>query len=265
MLTAKVEENDKVLGLELGADDYITKPFYKDELLNVIKIRLKKAQHYRQNTNDLHLSDPERGMSRLSTAFNEEGRRKIYDLGQLIVREGEHPHFIYRVNEGRVHLNRPHEYGRDYIIAEIGPGEIFGVSTLLERVPFHYNARVASAECDCQLLSTEAVMRLINSDRTITEALMYLMAKRVVKHSDRLANQAYDSVRRRTALILCDLHEKYGDNDIDLSREELAQMVGTTKESVTRSLTDFKKEGLLSTSGRAIKVHKPAAMRGLLV
>jgi len=263
--TARTEKEDIRRGMNLGADDYITKPFYKDELLSVIQTRLKKAKYYRQNTEDLHLSDPERGMSRLFTAFNEEGRRKIYGLGQLIVREGEHPHFIYRVNEGRVHLNRPHNYGRDYIIAEIGPGEIFGVSTLLERVPFHYNARVASAECDCQLLSSKAVMRLINSDRTITETLMYLMAKRVVEHSDRLAYQAYDSVRRRTALILCDLHEKYGDSEIDLSREELAQMVGTTKESVTRSLTDFKKEGLLSTVGRAIKVHKPTVMRGLLV
>lgn len=267
-ITARTEKEDIRRGMNLGADDYITKPFFKDELLAVIETRLKKAAQRgkpENGSNQPHLSNPERGKDRLEEAFEKEGRNKRYDHGQVVVREGEHPHFIFRVNTGRVHLVRTHEYGRDYIIAEIGPGEIFGLPTVLERTPFHYSARVASEQSDCQLLPTSALLQLINSDRSVTEALMHLLAGRVMESSERLVNQAYDSVRRRTALVLCDLHEKYGEEAITLSREELAQLVGSTKESVIRALSDFKREGLLETNGRAVTLKNPVALRGLLV
>ncbi|PHI19729.1 transcriptional regulator [Lewinellaceae bacterium SD302] len=269
-ITARTEKEDVRRGMNLGADDYITKPFYKDELLQVIKTRLKKAaSRAPQGDNEAivqHLNDPERGLKKLNSAFGEFGRLKNYGQGQLIVDEGEFPHFIYRVKSGRVHMIRSHEYGKDYIIAELGPGEIFGLSTVLERGGYHYRAKLAGDNGgSCQLLSKEKLFQLLNEDRNVSEAIIQLMASRLVAHGDKLAHQAYDSVRRRTALILCDLHEKYQNAPIELSREELAQMVGTTKESVTRSISDFKKEGLLTTEGRAIRLIDPTALYGLLV
>jgi CheY-like chemotaxis protein len=264
-ITAKTETEDIRRGMNLGADDYITKPFYKDELLQVIRTRLKKAGlRGGSPSGQMHLSDPERGNHHLLKSFSEDGRRQAFGKGQSIVREGEYPHFVYRITSGRVHLCRSHEYGRDYIIAELGPGEIFGIPTVLEQAPYHYTAK-AAAEVVCELLPNTSLMKLINSDRTVTEALMHLMAGRVVEHSERLVLQAYDSVRRRTALVVCDLHEKYEGKSIEMSREELAQMVGATKESVIRSLSDFKKEGLVTTSGKSIMVNDVEGLRGLLV
>jgi CRP-like cAMP-binding protein len=268
-ITAKTETEDIRRGMNLGADDYITKPFYKDELLQVIRTRLKKAA-LRSNVDapaaekQVHLSDPDRGAAELTKAFASSGRESSFAQGQSIVREGEFPHFIYQVISGNVHLSRSHEYGRDYIIAELGPGEIFGIPTILERAPFHYTAK-AITEVSCQMLPTKSLLDLINTDRSVTEALMRLLAGRLVEHSERLVNQAYDSVRRRTALVVCDLYEKYDGSPIELSRDELAQMVGSTKESVIRALSDFKREGLLTTEGKTIRVQKVVALRGLLV
>jgi DNA-binding response OmpR family regulator len=269
-ITARTEIEDIRRGMNLGADDYITKPFYKDELLNVIRTRLKKARARSGSTRaegvaTTHLSDPEGGNLRLEKAFTVKGRRQTIDHGHLIVREGEYPHFIYRVEAGSVHLSRAHEYGRDYIIAELGAGEIFGVPSALERSPFHYTAKAAAKATVLQALATDQLLKLLNTDRTVTEALMRLMAGRVVSHGERLVNQAYDSVRRRTALVLCDLHEKYAGAAIELSREELAQMVGSTKESVIRSLSDFKRDGLLSTEGKRLVIQDVDSLRGLLV
>lgn len=268
-ITARTETEDIRRGMNLGADDYITKPFYKDELLSVIRTRLKKAKaRVAASSEDIttpHLSDPEGGGTRLDQAFEVKGRRQAFDQGQLIVREGEYPHFIYRVAAGNVHLSRAHEYGRDYIIAELGVGEIFGVPSALERSPFHYTAKAATKDTVLQALATDQLLKLLNTDRTVTEALMRLMAGRVVSHSERLVNQAYDSVRRRTALVLCDLHEKYAGAAIELSREELAQMVGSTKESVIRSLSDFKRDGLLTTEGKRLVIQDVESLRGLLV
>lgn len=267
-ITARTEKEDIRRGMNLGADDYITKPFYKDELLQVIRTRLNKAAARAKTppeaTPQLHLSDPERGFTTLNKAFEEQGREKAFPQSQTLLREGEFPHYVYRVVSGNVHLSRSHEYGRDYIIADLGPGEIFGIPTVLENAHYHYSAR-AMSEVTCQLLPAKALLDLINTDRSVTEALMRLLAGRVVEHSERLVHQAYDSVRRRTALVVCDLHEKYGAQAIGLSRDELAQMVGSTKESVIRALSDFKREGLLSTEGKSIVVHDVEALRSLLV
>ncbi|MBC6995738.1 response regulator [Neolewinella lacunae] len=267
-LTARTEKDDIRRGMNLGADDYITKPFYKDELLSVIRTRLKKAKLRGTDPSGAataHLSNPEGGFARLEKAFAETGRPLLIDAGQTIVREGEYPHFIYRVSGGRVHLSRSHEYGRDYIIAELGEGEVFGIPSVLERAPFHYTARGASSGATLQALATDSLLKLLNTDRNITEALMRLMASRVVAHSERLVHQAYDSVRRRTALVLCDLHQKYAGQPIELSREELAQMVGSTKESVIRALSDFKREGLVANQGKKLVIQEVEGLRGLLV
>ncbi len=267
-ITARSEAEDVRRGMNLGADDYITKPFYKDELLHVIRTRLRKAAargtHPQSPGAKIHLSNPERGLTRLTRAFAADGRQRTFDAGSAIVREGEYPHFIYRVARGHVHLIRTHEYGRDYIIAAQGAGDIFGVPSLLERSAFHYTARAAGGPVDCQLLPSGRVMELLNTDRTVAEALMHLLAGQVVDRSEHLVHQAYDSVRRRTALVLCDLYQRHAE-PIDLSREELAQMVGSTKESVTRAISDFKRDHLLQTQGRRISLLQPDTLRSLLV
>ena len=268
-ITAKTEAEDIRRGMNLGADDYITKPFYKDELLNVISIRLKKAARRSQApaaaTAAPTLSDPQRGRDTIQASFVEQGRLETFNQGENIVREGDYPHFLYRVESGHVHLVRPHEYGREYVIAELSQGEIFGLPTCLERTSFHYTARVVSKSATCSLLPAATLYKMINSDRSVSEALMQLLASRLVEQSEKLVHQAYDSVRRRTALVLCDLHEKYEGGAIQLSRDELAQMIGSTKESVIRALSDFKRENLVSTEGRALHIEDPERLRGLLV
>jgi CheY-like chemotaxis protein len=271
-ITARTEKDDLRRGMNLGADDYITKPFYKDELLSVIRLRLRKAEARSQSSPNgttqvaavERLDNPERGRSELEKAFQEKGKEKVYEQGAAIVREDEHPFFIYQVQQGRVHLVKAHEYGRDYIMAEIGPGEIFGLPAALEDKPFNYTARVGGEACVCHLLSKTDLASLLRSDHNVTTAIMHLMAEQVVVQGEKLVHQAYDSVRRRTALILCHLDEKY-DGSIELSREELAQMVGTTKESVIRALSDFKKDKLIASSGRKIDVLDAQQLFGLLV
>ena len=267
-ITARTEKEDIRRGMNLGADDYITKPFYKDELLQVIRTRLKKASRGGERVPEAsgaHLSDPARGLGRLGSLFNEVGRTTVYEQGETIVREGEYPHFLYRVEEGHVHLGRVHEYGREFILSDIGPGHLFGTACLLERLPHYYTARVASPSARCTRLPAARALELVNQDRNVAEALLHLLAEETVRRSDQLVQQAYDSVRRRTANVLCDLHRRYAEGPIELTRDELAQMVGTTKESVIRALSDFRRDGLIETEGRQITVGDPERLGDLAV
>ncbi|WP_116108638.1 response regulator [Lewinella sp. IMCC34191] len=267
-ITARTEKEDIRRGMNLGADDYITKPFYKDELLQVIRTRLKKAANSAKGSPEVatpHLRDAGRGRERLLEAFAAAGNSATYEAGETIARDGDRVHFLYLIEEGRVHLSRTHEYGRDYIIADRGPGDIFGTASLLERIPLYYTARAASHSVRCARLPATQLLDLVNRDRNVAEALMHVLAGEAVERSDRLVQQAYDSVRRRTALILCDLHERYREAPIELSRDELAQMVGTTKESVIRALSDFRRDDLIETDGKEIRLLHPEKLKGLSV
>ncbi|MEO0733694.1 MAG: response regulator [Bacteroidota bacterium] len=264
-LTAKTEREDVRRGMNLGADDYLTKPFYKDELLRVVKARLKKAAVRKPPATDAaQLVDIKIGHNLLLQALGPE-RDRTYARGEQVVREGDHAHGIYYLREGQVLLGRAHEYGRDYILAELGPEETFGISSVLEQEPLPYTARVVSEQARVAFLPKHDFLALVNRERSVAEALMHLLAGRLLRRSDQLVHQAYDSVRRRTALVLCDLYEKYDGAAIQLSREELAQMVGATKESVIRALSDFKRERLLETEGRSIHLLAVKELRALLV
>ncbi|MEM9836045.1 MAG: response regulator [Bacteroidota bacterium] len=266
-ITAKTEKEDIRRGMNLGADDYITKPFYKDELLMVIEARLKKAALVQQNTKSFptQLTDAKRGLKTLLATIKEEGKKQIYNKRAYIVRDGDHAREVFLVESGHVHLSRPHEYGKEYIFAELGPGDLFGYASLFEQQPFHYKAQVAQEECICYQLPAKRFFNLINTDQNVAAAVLNLMAGILLGQHEKLTNQAYDSVRRRTALVLSDLFEKHGEATITIQREDLAQMVGTAKESVIRALSDFKQAGLISVKGSKISVEKQKELRNLMV
>ena len=269
-ITARTETEDIRRGMNLGADDYITKPFYKDELLQVVRTRLRKAAGRQGGAPNAQaaparLSDPDRGRALLEQAFDEEGSQRSYDPGSTVVREGDYPHFVYRLRSGRVHLSRSHDYGRDYILTELGPDEWFGMPSVLEQSNFHFTARVATEPVVLQQLPRATFLELVRREHTVADTILQLMAGKLVHRSGQLVNQAYDSVRRRTALLLCDLYDRHPDEPLVLSREELAQMVGTTKETVIRTLSEFRRDGLLQVEGKRIRLIAPEVLRNLSV
>ncbi len=268
-LTAKTEKQDIRRGMNLGADDYITKPFYKDELLAVIDTRLKKAAQIKSNLASVNfnttLTDPKLGMEQLLEVVRQEGRLHHYKKKENLVREGDNARYLYYIEAGFVHCRRSHEYGKDYILSELGQGELIGYATLLDHSTFPYAMQAASELCSCKQLPAKRFYELINENRNIASAVLQMMAGDLQDQSERLVNQAYDSVRRRTALILCDLNEKHKGEPISIQREDLAQMVGTTKESVIRALTDFKTSGWLEIKSSKIIIPKVEVLKNLSI
>ncbi len=268
-LTAKTEKQDIRRGMNLGADDYITKPFYKDELLSAIETRLKKAENMKGNLVSSPtintLTDPKLGLEQLLDSMRQEGRRHLYKKKENLVREGDNARYLYYIESGFVHCRRSHEYGKDYILRELGKGEFIGHASLLDHTTFPYAMVAASETCSCLQLPAKRFYELINENKHITSAVLQMMAGTLHEQSERLVNQAYDSVRRRTALVLCDLNEKHDGQPVVIQREDLAQMVGTTKESVIRALTDFKTSGLVEVKSSQICIPDVEALKGLSI
>jgi len=263
-LTAKTDKSDLRRGMNLGADDYVTKPFYKDELLDVIDTRLRKSEKLRKQ-----FDKTEQGLSAfINEAKGFEELRKLSDERKvkrhkrrdLIFEEGDYPRYLYFVKSGRVKLFKTNEDGKEYIINIAKPGEFFGYIDLIKHDKYTESA-AAMEETEVSLIPKEDFSKLLNANRDVASQLIKMLADNVTEKEEQLLNLAYNSVRRRVADAILLLNQKQEDGTISILRDDLARIVGTAKESVIRMLTEFKEDGYIEVVDGAIRIVDPEGLR----
>lgn len=254
-LTAKTEKSDFRRGMNLGADDYVTKPFYKDELLAVIETRLRKSDQIRKKF--------DRTENGLSAFINEakgyeelkklslERRVKHYKKREVIFEEGDYPRYLYFVNSGKVKVFKTNEDGKEYIIDIFMDGDFVGYNDLIRDSKYAEGAS-ALEDTDISLIPREDFTALLHANRDVASQLIKMLANNVSEKEEQLLNLAYHSVRKRVANAILLLSEKEGDAEINILRDDLARIVGTAKESVIRMLTEFKEDGYIEINDGAI-------------
>ena len=267
-LTAKTERTDLRRGMELGADDYLTKPFDKTELLSAIAGRLSRFQHLKPEY-DLQAAgglggflDDVRTVGGLESLSAD---RKVYLIRrkQDIYLEGDEPTRVYFVQTGRVKTVKTTAAGKELITGLYGPGEFFGYLPLLERTP-HADSAVAVEESELLYIPQDDFTQLLERNREVSQQFIRLLAGRVSERETQLLAMAYSSIRRRVADTLLQLHEQgdaSADAGIHLLREDMAAMVGTAPESLSRTLNEFKQDGLIELNAKSIRVLAPEKLR----
>ena len=248
-LTAKSERSDYRKGMELGADDYITKPFTGTELLNAVDSRLNKIDQLK-----FELS-PENGRQEHLSSGDElylltQGRNvNKYKNKQMVYMEGNHPSRIYYVLKGKVKAYKSNEEGKELVTELFSVGDFLGHVALLEGGVYRDSAQ-AMGDTELAIIPREDFEELLNSNNDVAKKIIQLLAKNISNMEDHLLGLAYNSLRKKVAEALVMLHKKYkgqpGDKFvIDISRESLANIAGTAKESLIRTLSDFRSEKLL--------------------
>ncbi len=247
-LTAKAERADFRRGMNLGADDYITKPFYKDELLAVVETRLRKSdqikKHFDRTENGFNSFINEvRGYEELQK-LSEQRKTKTFKKRELIYEEGDYPRYLYFVKTGKVKIFKTNENGKEYIIDLLREGEFFGYVDLIKDTPYTDSAGVLE-DAELSLVPKEDFAALIYGNRDVSSRLIKMLANDIAGKEEQLLHLAYNSVRKRVADAVIFLSEKEGKNEINILRDDLARIVGTAKESVIRMLTEFKVDGYI--------------------
>jgi len=251
-LTAKAERSEIRKGMELGADDYITKPFSGTELLNAIESRLRKAELIKKeiasgidgfNT----LVRTVGGKDALKTFASDRSTAK-YRKKQLIYSEGNHPHKLYYVETGKVKAYKVNDDGKELVIGLYSPGDFFGYIAMLEGTMYKENTETLE-ETELAIIPRDDFEDLINNNRDVMQKFIKLLANNITEREQQLLKLAYNSLRKKVADALLTIYSKYAAGDpsfeIDISRENLANIAGTAKESVIRTLSDFKDEKLI--------------------
>jgi len=184
---------------------------------------------------------------------------KTVKKGDVIFEEGEMLNGVYCVRDGICKLTKLSANGKDQIIKLVVKGELLGQRSVVSEERTNLQATALNDMEVCFIPKTEIIKDLQGNNNFSMDVLKH-MAHDLKEADDIIVNMAQKSVRQRLAEALVSINSSFGTNadgtlSVLLSREDFASIVGTATESAIRVLSQFKKEGLISTSGKQIKIE----------
>lgn len=267
-LTAKTEKADIRKGMNLGADDYLTKPFDDTDLLNAIEVRLRKSalldKSYEPTSEGLEnfIQDAAHFLNVQDLA--KDRKVKLYKKKSEVFAEGDMPLYAFFVKSGNVKVFKSHPDGKELITNLYHENDFFGFEPILENDAYQESA-AAMVDSELVLIPKNDFLTMIQGHSQVSRIFINLLCKKVTDREKQLLHLAYNSVRQRTAEALLKAGGLLSDGStITISRDDLAKMVGTAPESVIRVLSDFKQERLIEIDGGKIKILQPEKLQKII-
>lgn len=271
-LSAKSERPDMRRGMEMGADDYITKPFTETELLSAIESRLKKAEWTQQI-----LASGMEGWSQITEnysgkdplmALKEDRNINKYKKKQVIYSEGNHPSRLFFVLKGKVKTFKSNEDGKELTIGLYKEGDFLGYIPLIENETYKETAE-ALEETELAIIPRTDFEELLHQNKDVSVRMIRLLAQNITEKENQLIGLAYNSLRKRVAEALMTLMKKYHTTNnehfsIHISREDLANIAATATESLIRTLSDFRSEKLIDVRNGDIVILNEKKLKDML-
>jgi len=257
-LTAKAERIDLRKGMEMGADDYLTKPFDDMELLNAIESRLRKKEtqetFYSKSLDKLNnLVSKNDGLAELKKIIQERKARQ-FKKHQVIYYEGDKGNGLYLLLDGKVKTVKLAEDGRELMTGIYSTDDYLGINAMLASEAYTDTATAIEDSILC-LIPKEQIERLMNLYPDVAAKFIKLLSNDIREKEEQLLQMAYHSVRKRMAEAMLRLHRQYKDvESFKITREDMAAMAGMATETVSRTLSDFKDEGLIDKKGSVITI-----------
>ncbi|MFT8315303.1 MAG: Crp/Fnr family transcriptional regulator [Clostridium sp.] len=183
---------------------------------------------------------------------------KKYKKGEIIFFEGDKGEAFFFVKSGKVKIYKTSLDGRDITLNILGEGSIFAEVTLFNDVS--YPATVETMEnSEIGIILNKDIEKMILSNNELALQIIKVLSKRLYRSQKTIKDMAFSDTYNRTSRTLLDLCERHGKEtktgieiDIDITRQDIANMVGTSRETVSRIISDLKKEGVVDTSAKKI-------------
>ncbi|ASU32375.1 response regulator [Mucilaginibacter xinganensis] len=257
-LTAKTARQDFRKAMEMGADDYLEKPFEPRVLLDAIKSQfskkekklayLKKALRTIETLTTLSSN----GTVDLKGLIATSRIRRVRKM-QILYYTGDRSSSVYLVMEGCIKTFMLAEDGREFITGIYKVNDYLGIDSLFVDNLFNETAEAIEDSVLC-LLPKEAVESIVNYHPDVRQRFLKMLCGNIKGKEDQMIELAYNSVRKRLAQVLIRLGKQSNEALVKISRDELASMAGIAIETVSRILTDFKDGGLIEKRGSHIKI-----------
>jgi CheY-like chemotaxis protein len=270
-LTAKAEKDDFRKGLGMGADDYITKPYKEEELLDAVKVRLQRVEMFK-HANEQNNESLEQlvEMGNLTKSFNEVLRPnlrdvKVFKKKQIIYQEGGRPAYLFYIKSGSVKTYRLHDEGKELITEIFKEGEYFGYYPLLED-SFYKDYAECIDNSELILIPKQDFLQLIYSNMQVARQFIKMLSSNITTKEEQLLRMAYDTLKQRVARTLYELYDKYKKEDaspvrLNFTREEISRFIGTARESFIRMMSDLREEGAIEIVDGDIVINNPRKLK----
>lgn len=270
-LTAKAEKSDWRKGMNMGADDYLIKPFEEMDLLNAVESRLKRCDMLKESFlekpsgfNDF--VDSVKSIDALkSLSLNK--KHKIYKRKEILFHEGDYASSVFYIVKGKVKSYKENSEGKEYTTALYGEGDFLGYMSLIQNTELQDSAVALENSTVCRIHKDD-FSKLLYNNQEVASAFVKMLAGDLLEKEQELINLAYNSVRKRVADGLLLLENKYNKNteemfSITIPRDALASIVGTSTESVIRVLSDLKFEKLVHIKGSKVTIIDRAKLSAI--
>jgi DNA-binding response OmpR family regulator len=259
-LTAKTERTDVRKGMNLGADDYLTKPFEESELLDAVASRIKKysflKKEFSKDIEGVNQFFNEVSKNASMESLSENRSVVHFNKKDILFMEGDAAHTLYFIQKGSIKTHKTTESGKSLVTGLFGPGQFVGQLSLLSNSGIYGDTATVLEQAAVFDIPKSDFTTLLFKDKLISNKFIKMISNDLIDLQEQLADMAFSSVRQRLAKVLMDLSKNDVLNNtknkgINISREDLASLIGTATETAIRMLTNFKEEKLLS-----IGVHR---------
>jgi CheY-like chemotaxis protein/CRP-like cAMP-binding protein len=260
-MSAKTEMGEIRKGMDLGADDYLTKPVNEELLISAIESRLAKAELLNETEKESISKGKDNykninSINDLKNYFCDYGTTKVFEKGELIYREGQFCNNVYLIYKGNVKSFRTDEFGKELILNIFKDDDFFGFSIASENMP-NYEATMTMSKTEVVYISKTTLVAILEANHSLYLQILKFINENLAEVKEQLMEMAYGSIRRKTAKTIIKFANKMAfkpSDNINISRRDLASVAGVATESLIRTLTNFKKEGILEIEGRNIRI-----------
>jgi CRP-like cAMP-binding protein len=220
---------------------------------------------YLKNVNLFHgMSDTQMRMVEERTVMREIRRKEVLYL------PGDAGDRIYLLKRGVVKISALTDDGKEIILALLRPGEVFGEEAVLEDAPRDHMAEAYEDALIC-VIARQDFMGILRAHPEMAFKVTKLVGFRLKTLRNRVEGLLFKGAPARLAQTLLDLARDHGVKDAEgvllplkLSQQDLANLIGVTRESVNLALADFRERGLVETDGRSLRVRRPDELRALV-
>lgn len=203
------------------------------------------------NSTDRNVTQIFGRLAQRNKAVGESFTVRSFQAGETVCTSKEMTKSVFLISSGRVQLHRTTRDGRRFVLATLGPGSMFGEDSLLGGDSPDTSA-VALERCTLWTMPQQRVLELSSHEAMFSFGLMQAMGQRVVEAENRLEQMAYSTISARLAALLLELGGSDPQGVVRSTHQELADMLGTWRETISKTLQDFRRRGLVSSGRRLL-------------
>lgn len=272
-LSAKTEKSDVRKGMSLGVDDYLTKPFEGEDLIEAITTRLRRNEFLKQNflQNFADVNAFLREASKIPQLMDLPKDRELltYKHNEDIYQKGKPAHYLYYIVNGTVKTHQITESGKEFVSGMFGKDDFIGQWSLLSTSGLYLETATAMEGAQLCQIPKDDFTKLLFNNMEVSNKFIELMSHKTIQLQEQLVDMAFTPVRVRAAKTLLQLFDKgiiskKSNISVNIPREDFAGMIGTATETAIRALTDFRDEGIIKIeSSRTILLIDEKKLRAI--